>query len=806
MATTAAPATPLFGSSVKRREDPRLIAGRGLFTDDVKIPGTTYAAFVRSPHAHARILGIDASAATAHPGVHAVFTGQQLKDAGVGLIPTAWFLPDLKFSDRRPLAVEHARFVGDAVAVVIAADAYTARDAAELVTVDYESLPAAVQAEEALKPGAPVVHENAPRNLAFHWTIGDKAKTDAAFANAPVVVTQRLVNHRLAPVAIEPRASLASYAPASDELTLYVTSQNPHVHRLIMGGFVLGLPEHKFRVIAPDVGGGFGSKIFIYPEEVVVAWAAKATGRPVKWTAERRESFMTDAHGRDHVSHAEMAFDNDGRMLGLRVHTTANLGAYLSLFGPAVPTYLYGTLLNGNYTFPAIYAEVDGVFTHTTPVDAYRGAGRPEACYLIERLVDIGARRLGIDPAEIRRRNYIQPDAFPYQTQVALVYDSGNYEPALDRALQMVGYRELRAEQERLRKEGRYLGIGICTYIEACGLAPSQVVGSLGAQAGLWESATVRVHPTGKVSVFTGSHSHGQGHETTFAQVAAHELGIPMDDVEVIHGDTGRVPFGMGTYGSRSLACGGSAIRMSTDKIKDKGRKIAAHLLEASPDDIEFDAGKFHVRGSPDRAKTFGEVTLAAYLAHNIPAGMEPGLDATSFYDPSNFTYPFGTHVAVVEVDVDTGKTSLLRYVAVDDVGNVVNPMIVDGQLHGGIAQGVAQALWEWVSHDDSGQLLTASLMNYGVPKAEVLPMYEIDRTVTPSPVNPLGVKGAGEAGTIASTPTVANAVMDALSPFGITHLDIPLTPAKVWQAVQSARRSNGASGTSSNAATGSGR
>ncbi|HET9035215.1 MAG TPA: molybdopterin cofactor-binding domain-containing protein [Myxococcaceae bacterium] len=778
----------LFGKSVRRREDPRFITGRGTFTDDVKLPGTHHAAFVRSSLAHGRIVNIDASRAMAHSGVRAVFTGKDLADGGVNPIPVGWLLPGLKTPDFRAIAVDRVRHVGEAVAVVVAESAAVARDAAELVQVDYEELPVVVDAVAALKPGAPQVHASAPDNRSFHWEIGDRARTESALRGAAKVVRTRLFNQRLIANAIEPRASLASYHPGTEELTLWVTSQNPHVHRLIMGAFVLGLPEHSFRVIAPDVGGGFGSKIFVYPEEVVVAWLARKLGVPVKWTAQRSESFVTDMQGRDHVSEVEMGFDTGGKVAGLRVKTVANLGAYLSLFAPCVPTYLYGTLLNGLYDFPAIHCEVDGVFTNTVPVDAYRGAGRPEACYLLERTMDIASRELGVDPAELRRRNLISKDRFPFQTQVALTYDSGNYAPVLARALQMVGYERFRAEQAEARKKGQYLGLGLSCYIEACGLAPSQVVGSLGAQAGLYESATVRVHPTGKVTVLTGSHSHGQGHETTFAQLVADTLGIPMTDVDIVHGDTGRVPFGMGTYGSRSGAVGGTAIHMSLQKIIDKGRALAAHLLEASPDDVEFKAGRFSVKGSPDRGKTFAEVSLAAYLAHKMPAGHEPGLEMTSFFDPSNFTFPFGTHIAVVEVDVETGRTAVLRYVAVDDVGNVINPMIVDGQLHGGIAQGIAQALWEWADYDEAGQLTTGSLMDYGVPRADQLPSFETDRTVTPSPVNPLGVKGAGEAGTIASTPAVANAVIDALSPFGITHLDLPLTPQKVWKAVQAAR------------------
>jgi aerobic carbon-monoxide dehydrogenase large subunit len=722
------------------------------------------------------------------PGVEAVFTGADMTASGVNTIPVGWLIPGIKIGEHYPIAVDTVRHVGDAVAVVLAENPALARDAADRVVVEYDVMPAVAGIEEALASGAPQVHANAPGNVCFDWEIGDATAVEAALAGAHTVVKQRLVNQRLVANAIEPRASQAQYNAATDELTLWVTSQNPHVHRLIMGAFILGLPEHKFRVISPDVGGGFGSKIFIYPEECVVAWASKRLETPVKWTAERRESFVTDSHGRDHVSDVEMGFDAQGKVVGWRVKTLANLGSYLTLFAPVVPTYLYGTLLSGQYDMGAIHARVIAGYSHTTPVDAYRGAGRPEACYLVERMMDLGARALGMDPAEIRRRNFVGGDRFPFQTKVALLYDSGNYRPALDRALEMAGYQALRAEQDAARANGKYIGIGLSSYIEACGIAPSQVVGSLGAQAGLYESATVRIHPTGKVSVMTGSHSHGQGHETTFAQVVAHELGVGLDDVEIIHGDTGRIPFGMGTYGSRSGAVGGAAIYYSLQKIKDKAKTIAAHLLEAAPEDMEFEKGTFHVKGSPARSKSWGDVCLAAYLAHNIPAGIEPGLESTSFFDPGNFTFPFGTHVAVVHVDVETGEVTLDRYVAVDDVGNVINPMIVDGQLHGGIAQGIGQALWEGAQYDSSGQLITGSLMNYVLPKAEQLPSFETDRTVTPTPVNPLGVKGAGEAGAIAATAAVANAVIDALAPFGITNIDMPLTAPRVWQAIQDAK------------------
>ncbi|HWN13384.1 MAG TPA: molybdopterin cofactor-binding domain-containing protein, partial [Candidatus Dormibacteraeota bacterium] len=557
-----------------------------------------------------------------------------------------------------------------------------------------------------------------------------------------------------------------------------------------MTAFVLGIPEHKVRVIAPDVGGGFGSKIFLYNEETVCTWATKQIKRPIRWTSSRREAFQTDAHGRDHVTDAEVALSKDGKFLGLRVKTTANLGAYLSTLGPAVPTYLYATLLNGVYEWPAIHAEVTGVFTNTTPVDAYRGAGRPEACYVLERMVDAAAAALKMDPVDIRKKNFIPKFADGYQTKVALSYDSGNYLGALDKLLGMLDYKKFRADQAAARAQGRLMGIGFSTYIEACSIAPSKVVGSLGAQAGLWESGKVQVHPTGKVSVFTGSHSHGQGHETTMAQIVADSLGIPMDDIEIVHGDTGRVPFGMGTYGSRSASVGGTAIVMSLDKIKEKGKKIAAHLLEANPKDMEYVGGNFVVKGSPQKAIPFGQVALTAYVPHNYPEGVEPGLEETSFYDPSNFCFPFGAHACVVEVDPDTGHVKILRYLAVDDVGNVINPMIVDGMVHGGITQGVAQALWEEAVYDgDSGQLVSGSMMDYTLPKADMLPFYETDRTETPTLVNPLGVKGAGETGTIASTPAVVNAVVDALSGLGVDHIDaMPMTPERVWKTAQAAK------------------
>ncbi len=783
----------VLGSSIKRREDPTLIAGRGRYIDDLTLPGMTWASIVRSPHAHARIRSIDTSKAEAADGVVAVFTGKDIaasEDGGV--VPVGWLLPDLKTPPHPILAVDTVRHVGDGVAVVIANGRYAARDAAELVEVDYEPLPAAVDARGTTEEGAVQIHEDAPGNVAFDWELGDKEKTDAAFASAAHTVALDLRANRILPFAIEPRGCLADYNER-EGLTLRMTSQNPHVHRLLLALASIALPEHKIRVIAPAVGGGFGSKIHLYPDEAIISWCAIQTGRPVKWIATRSEGSMTDAHGRDHVTHAELAIDADGKIQGLRADTYAAMGAYLSTFAPAVPTYLHGTLLSGQYDIPAIYVHVTGTFTNTTPVDAVRGAGRPEATFLVERLMDLGAKAAGLDPAEFRRKNFVPADAFPYQTQVALAYDSGNYEAALDKALEMAGYEGLREEQEKRRAaDGKQIGVGFSSYIEACGIAPSAVVGSLGAQAGLYESAKVRVHPTGSVTVYTGSSDHGQGHETTFAQIVADKLAVDLDAVDVIHGDTREVQFGMGTYGSRSAAVGGSAIAKSLEKIIAKGKQIAAHLLEAAEGDIEFVDGEFRVKGVPGKAQAWGDVCLQAYLAHNLPEGLEPGLEETSFYDPANFTYPFGTHIAVVEVDPETGEVEILRYIAVDDCGHQINPMIVEGQVHGGLAYGIGQALWENVVYDEAGQLVTATLLDYALPKAHQLPSYETASTVTPCPHNPLGVKGIGEAGTIASPPAIVNAVCDALEPYGVQHLDMPLTPEKVWRAVRGSAGSNG--------------
>lgn len=781
-----------IGKSVKRVEDQRFITGKGNYTDDIVLPGMTYAYIVRSPYAHAKINGVDTSAAEALDGVVAVFTGEDVKH--IGGVPCGWQVNfkngDTMKEPPHPLLVrDKARHVGDAVAMVIAETREAARDAADLVDVDYEELPAIVNAAEAVKDGAPLVHDDVPNNTCYDWELGNpKAEVDAAIESAHHVTTLEFVNQRVAANPIEPRAAIGHYEGARDHYTLYTTSQNPHLTRLLLSAFTLGLPEHKVRVVAPDVGGGFGSKIFHYTEEALVIWASKELGLPVKWTSDRSEAFMTDAHGRDHVTKAEMGFDKEGNIVGLRINTHANLGAYLSTFSTCVPTWLHGTLLQGVYTTPKIHIDLTAVFTHTVAVDAYRGAGRPEATYLLERLIDTGALEMGMDPAEVRFKNFIPPfdgvEQEGYMTQVALQYDSGNYEGVLKKALEMVGYEDFRKEQEKARQDGKLLGIGFSTYIEACGIAPSAVVGSLGARAGLYESAQVRVQPTGKVSVYTGSHSHGQGHETTFAQVVADKLGIPLEDVEIVHGDSEAVAFGMGTYGSRSLAVGGSAIMKSIEKVLEKGAKIAAHKLEAAVDDLEFAEGKWTVKGT-DKSIGFADISLTAYVPHDYPANLEPGMDFSSFYDPANFTYPFGAHIAIVEVDKDTGKVTLKRFVAVDDVGNVINPMIVEGQIHGGLAQGIGQALFEQVTYDENGQLTNGSYMDYTMPRADDLPSFEVDRQVTPCPHNPLGVKGAGEAGTIGSTPAVVNAVMDALHPYGIKNLAMPLTPERVWRYMQ---------------------
>jgi carbon-monoxide dehydrogenase large subunit len=772
------------GQSVERREDARFLTGRGQYTDDISLQGQTYGYFLRSPYAHARITSLDTTEAAKAPGVLGIFTGEHFK--AVGGLPCGWLINSLDGTPMKEpkhpvLADGKVRYVGDRVALVVAETLEQAKDAAALIEVDYEELTPVVDTAKA-GSAATAVHDEAPANVCYHWGIGDKDGTDAAFKNAAHVTTLSFRNNRLIPNAMEPRAANAVYDPNADSYTLYVSNQNPHVERLLMCAFVLGIPEHKMRVVAPDVGGGFGSKIYLYGEETALVFASKSIKRPIKWTCERGEAFLSDAHGRDHVTTAKLALDKDGTFLALRADTTANLGAYLSTFSTCIPTILHATLLAGQYKTPKIWCEVTAVFTNTAPVDAYRGAGRPEATYLLERIVETAAHEMKIDPAEIRRRNFITE--FPYASPVGLTYDTGDYFATMNRAVEMADVGGFAARRKASEAKGLKRGLGYAAYIEACGIAPSSVAGALGARAGLFEAGEVRVHPTGKVTIFTGSHSHGQGHETTFAQVVADRLGLPLDDISIEHGDTGKILFGMGTYGSRSLAVGGTAIVKAVDKIIAKGKKIAAHLLEAADSDIVFEGGQFKVAGT-DKAVPFGSVALTAYVPHNFPHDkLEPGLNENAFYDPSNFTYPAGTYICEVEVDPATGKTTIERFTAVDDFGNVVNPMIVEGQVHGGLAQGIGQALLEHGVYDvESGQLLTGSYMDYAMPRADDLPSFNVETAKgTPCTHNPLGVKGCGEAGAIGSPPAVINAICDAL---GVKDVPMPASPYTVWKAAR---------------------
>jgi aerobic carbon-monoxide dehydrogenase large subunit len=777
--------TRLFGSSVKRREDPRMITGHGQYTDDVKLTGLTYMAILRSLYAHARIKSINTERAKAHPGVFAVYTGNDLAGK-VNPIPTAWLIPgsDLKTPAYPALASDTVRFTGDGVAAVVAASAYIARDALDLIEVDYEPLPVVTSAEAALASGAPTLHADAPGNQAFHWTFA-AGDADKAFSEAEVTVRHRFTQQRLIPNAMETRGNVAQWDPGMEEMTLWSTSQNPHIVRFLLS-VVNGIPENKIRVLSRDVGGGFGSKIPFYPADAITAFAARDLGRPVKWIETRSENYLATIHGRDQVTDVELAAKRDGTITGLRIKAFSNMGAYLSTAAPGVPTFLFALIVPGCYTIQNYACDVTGAFTNTTPVDAYRGAGRPEAAFLMERMVDLLAGELQMDPADVRRKNFIT--TFPYTTAGTLVYDAGDYNASLDKALEMVNYAGLRQDQAQLRQQGRYIGIGLSTYVEVCGIAPSAAAGAMGFQGGLWEPATVRVLATGKVLVYTGTNPHGQGEETTFAQLVGEELGVPYEDVEVIHGDTSQISMGWGTYGSRGTAVGGTAVVYAARKVKDKASKLAAHLLEARPEDMEFDQGRFYVKGSPGSAKTIQEVALMANLAWNMPEGMAPGLEESHFHDPTNFTFPAGAHVCVVEVDPETGEIAILKYVAVDDIGRVINPMIVDGQIHGGIAQGLGQALYEGAVYDENGQLTTGSMLDYAVPKARQLPHMELARTETLSLSNPMGLKGVGETGTIASTQAAVNAVADALAPFGIKHMDMPMTPERVWRAIQSAK------------------
>ena len=777
-----------IGKSVLRKEDMRFITGHGRYTDDINLRGQTYGYFVRSPYAHAVVGEVDTSAAQSMPGVVAVLTGKQVAEDELGMLPCGWMIhskdgSEMKQPPHPVMAATKVNYVGEPVALVVADSFDDAKNAAELVSVEYEELPAVVSTADA--QSCADIYEEAPGNTCYEWELGEKEATDAAIEDAAHVTRYTLTNSRLIPNALEPRAAIADFNRGTEELTLYTTSQNPHLARLILTAFVQLAPEHKLRIIAPDVGGGFGSKIFVYSEETALAWASMKLGVAIKWTAERSESFLADAHGRDHVSEAELATDEEGNFLALRVKTKANMGAYLSTFASAVPTYLYGTLLAGQYKTPNIYVEVDSVFTNTAPVDAYRGAGRPEATFLVERIVELAAKELGIDPAELRRKNMIQPEDFPYQTPVALEYDIGDYEASLNKALEMADYAGFANRKADSASNGKLRGIGFSCYIEACGLAPSALAGALGAGVGLWESGEVRVNPTGSVTVLTGTHSHGQGHETTFAQLVASRFGISVDDVEVVHGDTGKMDFGLGTYGSRSLSVGGSALAVAADKVVEKGRKIAAHLLEGDVDDIDFEGGEFRLKES-NRSKTFQEIAFAAYVPHDYPIEeLEPGLAEKAFYDPVNFTYPAGTHICEVEIDSETGVTQITKFTAVDDFGNIINPMIVEGQVHGGIAQGIGQAMLEQCVYDESGQLQTGSYMDYCMPRADDLPSYTVGLTTTVCTHNPVGAKGCGEAGAIGSPPAVINAITDAV---GVRDISMPATPEKIWRAIQEQR------------------
>ncbi len=780
-----------IGASSKRREDVRFLTGAGNYTDDINIPGQTYVHFLRSDIAHGKINAVNTEDAAGMPGVLRVFTGTDFE--GVGGLPCGWQVTDkhgqpMQEPAHPVLAQGKVRYVGEIVAAVVAETAEQARDAAEAIELDIEDLPAVIDMKAAVQEGAPKVHDDLTSNLCYDWGFVEENKgaVDEAFEKAAHVTTLELVNNRLVANPMEPRVAIGDYTRHNGESTLYTTSQNPHVIRLLMGAFVLGIPEHKLRVVAPDVGGGFGTKIFHYAEEAFCTFAAKALKRPVKWTSSRSEAFISDAHGRDHVTKIELALDGENNFTAIRTETYANMGAYLSTFAPSVPTWLHGTLMAGNYKTPAIYVNVKAVFTNTVPVDAYRGAGRPEATFQLERVIDKAARELGVDPIALRRQNFITE--FPYATPVAVEYDTGDYNATMDKLEEIADLKGFEARRKESEARGKLRGLGVNCYIEACGIAPSNLVGQLGARAGLYESATVRVNATGGLVVMTGSHSHGQGHETSFPQVISEMIGIPEDQVEIVHGDTARTPMGMGTYGSRSLAVGGSAMVRATEKIINKTKKIAAHLMEASEADIELKDGQFTVAGT-DKSVAWGDVCLAAYVPHNYPLDdIEPGLEETAFYDPSNFTYPAGAYACEVEVDPETGKVTIERFAAADDFGNVVNPMIVSGQVHGGLAQGIGQALLEGAVYDETGQLLSASYMDYAMPRADDVPFYTVDHSCqTPCTHNPLGVKGCGEAGAIGSPPSVVNAVVDALQSAGksVTHIDMPLSPGRVWTAMQ---------------------
>ncbi|MPZ24190.1 MAG: molybdopterin-dependent oxidoreductase [Dehalococcoidia bacterium] len=779
--TTIQQPPKLIGEPIKRREDPRLITGQATYVDDIRLHGMLYMSLVRSPYGHAHVTNIDTSAAAQAEGVVAILTAREVKAMSEPM-PVAAQLEGMNLPVRWALASDVVRYQGEPVAAVIADDRYRARDAADLVLVDYEELPAVVDPDKALEPGADLIHSDFGTNAAITIPIGSTEDTDRAFAEADVVIKQRMINQRLIPVAMEPRGVVAQYNAGEETMTVWSSTQIPHLLKTILAACVR-IPEHHMRVIAPEVGGGFGSKLNVYAEELLSALASIQTGRPVKWIESRAENFLATIHGRDLIGTIELAAKKDGTLIGQRVRIIADIGAYHQLLTAAIPT-LTSLMLPGVYKIPALSGEIVEVFTNKTPTDAYRGAGRPEGTYFIERGINMLAQELGMDQVEIRRKNFIGKDEFPYTTSAGVVYDSGDYDGSLDKALANAGWGAVAQLKEEARARNKYLGVGISTYAEICGMGPSAAL-----PAGGWESGTVRVERSGKITVLTGASPHGQGEETSFAQIAAEELGVGIDDVSVLHGDTAQVPFGIGTFGSRATAVGGAALMMSIVKVKDKARRFGAHLLEALPDDIVYEQGRVFVKGHPEKGMALAEIAAAAWNAPNLPPDTEPGLEATSYFEPSNFTYPFGAHVAFVEIDADTGHIDLKRFIAVDDCGRVINPMLVEGQVHGGLAQGIGQAMYEEAVYDESGQLLTGTLMDYCVPRSDQLPSFELDRTVTPTPVNPLGAKGVGEAGTIGSTPAIVNAVVDALQEFGVKHIDMMLRPEKVWRIINGGKQ-----------------
>jgi carbon-monoxide dehydrogenase large subunit len=787
---------PLVGQRIRRKEDRRFVTGEGRYVDDFQIAGMTHGVVLRSPHAHARIAKLDATAARSLPGVLAVITGADLEAAKVGGLPVGWIVPKttggpMTTPPHPVLATARVRHVGDPLAFVVAETRAQALDALERIEVEYEPLPHIVDLERAVDPGAPQLWPEAPDNLCYDWEIGDPAAVERAFADAAHVTRLKLVNNRVHASPMETRGTIGHYDPSTDRYTLYTSNQNPHIIRVLLAVATLGISEEKIRVVAPDVGGGFGMKIYHYAEEVLVVFASHRLRRPVKWISDRTEAYLSDTHARDHVTTVSLALDAQGIVQGLKVDTIANMGAYLSTFAPAIPSFFYAYPFPGPYKVRAVQCRTRAAFTNTQPVDAYRGAGRPECTYVLERVMDAAAREMGIDRVELRRRNFIPPDAFPYKTPLLWTYDVAEFDRLMDQAVEVADFAGFPARRAEALNRGRYRGLGFAYYMESCGMGPAKLLSEQGCQAGQYEVGTVRVNPTGNVTVLTGSHAHGQGHETVYAQIVADALGVDFNAIEIVHGDTDRVPYGIGTYGSRSIAVGGSALKLSLDKVVEKARQIAAHLMEANPADITFEQGVFHVAGT-DLSRTFKDVVRAAYTPVDYPLDrLEPGLEMTTYFDPPNFTFPYGCHLCEVEIDPDTGKIEIKALAAVDDFGNQMNPMIVEGQIHGGLAQGIGPGMMELCAFDkESGQLLSGSLMDYALPRASDLPAMRIESIVTPCHYNPLGVKGCGEAGAIAGPAALVSAVLDALAPLGVTEIDMPATPERVWRAIQAAKGS----------------